>query len=179
MIIIKRLFLIISGLILIISLSSCKNNKKVTNTISLNTNDIPKDTTNTNDISKDTTSNIGDDYMDKILCLKIGNEELDINWLDNNSVSDLKKLSKDTLIINMHEYGGFEQTGMIGKTIRSNDSEINVIPGDIVLYNSNQISIFYNNSKWSYTKLGHINLSNEKLNNLLNVANVTVTFYLK
>ena len=165
----KRLFLIISVLILIISLSSCKNNKKVTNTISLNTNDI----------SKDTTSNIGDDYMDKILCLKIGNEELDINWLDNNSVSDLKKLSKDTLIINMHEYGGFEQTGMIGKTISSNDSELNVIPGDIVLYNSNQISIFYNKSKWSYTKLGHINLDKEALENILNVDSITATFYLK
>ncbi|MBO7079563.1 MAG: hypothetical protein J6W64_07130, partial [Bacilli bacterium] len=75
---------------------------------------------------------------------------------------------------NMEEYGGFEQTGMIGSSIARNDSRIDVIPGDIVLYNGNQISIFYSNSAWSYTKLGHIDLSIEELNSLLNKASVTV-----
>ena len=46
----------------------------------------------------------------------------------------------------MDEYGCFEQTGFIGKSIISNDRKINTVPEDIVLYNSNQISIFYENS---------------------------------
>ena len=79
----------------------------------------------------------------------------------------------------MHEYGGFEQTGMIGSTIASNDSKIDVIPGDIALYNSNQISIFYNNSSWSYTKLGHINMSKNELKDLLDTDAVVVTLTLK
>lgn len=49
----------------------------------------------------------------------------------------------------MHEYGYFEQTGFIGKSIISNNRRINTVPGDIVLYNSNQISIFCKNSSWS------------------------------
>ena len=79
----------------------------------------------------------------------------------------------------MHEYGGFEQTGMIGSTIASNDSKIDVIPGDIALYNSNQISIFYNSSSWSYTKLGHINLIKSELQDLLDIDQVSVTLTLK
>ena len=54
---------------------------------------------------------------------------------------------------------------------------MNVVPGDIVLYNGNQISVFYANSSWSYTRLGHINLSNAELNTLLNKD--AVTFLLK
>ena len=82
----------------------------------------------------------------------------------------------------MHEYGVFEQTGMLGSTIISNDSRIDVIPGDIVLYNSNQISIFYNNSSWLYTKLGHINLSKSELRELLveeDTVNITLGLKLK
>ncbi|MBP3712995.1 MAG: hypothetical protein J6I69_00265 [Bacilli bacterium] len=83
------------------------------------------------------------------------------------------------LTINMHEYGGFEQTGMIGSTITSNDSRIDVVPGDIVLYNSNQISIFYNNSSWSYTKLGHINLGKYEIEELLCNEEIIVVLFLK
>lgn len=79
----------------------------------------------------------------------------------------------------MSEYGGFEQTGLIGKTLPSADIRIDVVPGDIVLYNSNQISILYNNSSWSYIKLGHINLSKSELKDLLDIHAVVVTFTLK
>ena len=79
----------------------------------------------------------------------------------------------------MHEYGGFEQTGSIGHTLPSADIRIDVVPGDIVLYNSNQISIFYNNSSWSYTKLGHINISKTEPKDLLDIDAVVVIFTLK
>lgn len=75
----------------------------------------------------------------------------------------------------MQEYGGFERTGILGSTITSNDSRIYVVTGDIVLYNSNQISIFYNSSSWSYTKLGHINLYNSELKELLDKDNAIIT----
>ena len=118
-------------------------------------------------------------YMNMTLSLKIDNQIVDVYWADNDSVKALKELAKDGLTINMSEYGGFEQTGSIGHTLPSNDSRIDVVPGDIVLYNSNQISIFYNNSSWSYTKLGHINLSKNELKDLLDTDAVVVTFTLK
>ena len=103
--------------------------------------------------------------------LSIDNQELDVAWEDSDSVKALKEILP--LTINMHEYGGFEQTGSIGQSIVRNDSQINVVPGDIVLYNGNAISVFYNNSSWSYTRLGHINLDNSELNVLLNKPSVT------
>ena len=75
----------------------------------------------------------------------------------------------------MHQYGGFEQVGPIGQSIVSNDKRITTAPGDIVLYSSNQIVIFFGNNTWEYTKLGHINLSDSVLNNLLNKENVSLS----
>ena len=107
-------------------------------------------------------------YIDEI--------ELEVSWEDNDSVKELKEILP--LTINMQEYGGFEQTGSIGQSITRNDKQIDVLQGDIVLYNGNQISVFYNESSWSYTKLGHINnKSDSELNNLLNKE--SVTFVLK
>ena len=105
------------------------------------------------------------------MTLSIDNQELDVYWEDNDSVNAIKGILP--LTINMHQYGGFEQTGSIGQSIVRNDSQINVVPGDIVLYNGNAISVFYNNSSWSYTRLGHINLDNSELNVLLNKPSVT------
>ena len=102
--------------------------------------------------------------------LYIDNQKVDVTWEDNDSVKELNTILP--LSINMHEYGGFEQTGSIGKSITRNDIQLDVVPGDIVLYSGNQISVFYSASSWSYTKLGHINLSNNELNSLLNKDSV-------
>ena len=104
--------------------------------------------------------------------LSVDNQELDVVWENNASVEAIKKLCP--LSINMHQYGGFEQVGSIGQSIVSNDKRITTAPGDIVLYSSNQIVIFFGNNTWEYAKLGHINLSDSELNNLLNKENVSL-----
>lgn len=50
---------------------------------------------------------------------------------------------KDDLTMEMHIYGGFVQVGSLGTSIISADTRITTSPGDIVLYSSNQIVIFY------------------------------------
>ena len=55
---------------------------------------------------------------DDNMTLKIDDKEIDVTWLDNDSVKALKKILP--LTINMHEYGGFEQTGSIGQSIIRN-----------------------------------------------------------
>ena len=105
--------------------------------------------------------------------LSIDNQELDVAWEDNDSVKALKGILP--LTINMHEYGGFEQTGSIGQSIVRNDSQIDVVPGDIVLYSGNAISVFYSTSSWSYTRLGKINMSQNELEQLLGNGDVTIT----
>ena len=91
----------------------------------------------------------------------------------------MKNLAKDGLTINMSKYGGFEQVGSIGSTLPSSDTRITTNPGDIVLYSSNQIVIFYDSNTWSYTKLGHINLSKSELTDLLGDEDVVITLSLE
>lgn len=132
---------------------------------------------NRNGLTDSLESEISVGEKEIVMKLFIDQKELEVDWEENDSVKALKELSIDTLSITMHEYGGFEQTGLIGHSLPRNDSSMDVIPGDIVLYNGNAISVFYCPSSWSYTKLGHILLEEEELNALLHVA--SVTFILK
>ena len=129
--------------------------------------------------AQDVVNNWLDQYFTKETEMKlfIDEQEISVTWVDNASTQALKELAP--LEIAMHEYGGFEQTGSIGQTITSSDERINVAPGDIVLYNSNAISVFYNNSSWSYTRLGHINLSEVEIKTLLEKPNVTFRIEVK
>ena len=113
------------------------------------------------------------------LTLKINDIENDVIWTNNDSVRALKNLAKDGLTINMSKYGGFEQVGSIGFTLPSSDTRITTSPGDIVLYSSNLIVVFYDSNTWSYTKLGHINLSKSELTDLLGDKDIVITLNLK
>ena len=130
---------------------------------------------NSNNLINNSTScenTIISDVEDKTLKLYIDDIEINVTWENNASVNALKEL--ETITVNMHQYGGFEQVGSIGKTITSNDKQITTNPGDIVLYSSNQIVIFFGSNTWSYTKLGHLNLNQDELNNLLDKESVVV-----
>jgi hypothetical protein len=169
----KKIIMFFISSVLLFAITSCSNKTITTQDDSTPSITIPSEDTTSTDDSKE------DEYMNKTIELKIDNQIVDVYWTDNDSVKVLKELAKDGLTINMSEYGGFEQTGLIGKTLPSADTIIDVVPGDIVLYNSNQISIFYNNSSWSYTKLGHINMSKSELKDLLDTDVVVVIFTLK
>jgi len=114
------------------------------------------------------------EIMKKELILKIDDMETKVRWEDNESVAALMDLTKDGLIIEMSMYGGFEQVGDIGSVLPSDDRRITTSPGDIVLYSSSRIVIFYSSNTWSYTKLGHVELT-EELSGLLSEGNVTLT----
>lgn len=123
--------------------------------------------------SDQTNSNNQDEMIMKLYIDEKLIEE--VSWENNDSTKALEELSKNKLIINMTNYGGFEQTGLIGQDIVRNDSQIKTNPGDIVLYNGNQISVFYKTNQWSYTKLGHINLDDEKIKGLLDKSSIVFT----
>ena len=158
----KSFMKIISLVLLLLLFVSCSSNNKINNT-----------TYETN------ITQSGDEIMNKALVLKIDNKEVEVNWNDNESIKDLKSISKNGLNINMSKYGGFEQVGSLGQKIKSNDTRITTEPGDIVLYSSNQIVIFYGSNTWEYTKLGHINLTKDELTILLGNDDVVINIGLK
>ena len=110
-----------------------------------------------------------------ILKLYIDDVEVDVQWEDNESVKQISNLAKkNPIIINSHQYGGFEQVGDIGQNIVSNDIQMTTEPGDIVLYADNNIVVFFGSNSWSYTKLGKINKEKEEIKNLLNKERITL-----
>ena len=112
--------------------------------------------------------------MIKTLTLRISGREMPVTWENNDSVAALSELSSDGLTVNMSMYGGFEQVGSLGSSIPRNDKQTSASFGDIVLYQGNQIVIFYGSNSWSYTRLGHINLSRSEMTDLLSDGDVTI-----
>ena len=137
-----RLFkysIIIACFIAIFCLVSCnKNNNSPTQPT---TDEISTTITTSSDDNPTNTTEEEDETANMTLTLKIGNTLVDVFWLDNESVKELKKHAKEGLTIELHHYGNFEQTGLLGFNLVSNDTQMSVGPGDIVLYNSNQICL--------------------------------------
>ncbi len=99
--------------------------------------------------------------------------------LANNSSATAfyKLLQKAPLTIKLNEYGGFEKVGSIGSSLPRNDKQIATTAGDIMLYQGNQITIFYNNNSWSYTRLGKVNgVTQSELKQILGKGDVTAIF---
>ena len=107
------------------------------------------------------------------MTLTIGETEVPVIWEDNPSVEALKEFLP--LTVQMSMYGGFEQVGPIGQEIVSYDEQTKTEPGDIVLYSGDQIVIFYGNNSWAYTRLGHVDLSQEEMAELLAHGDATIT----
>ena len=113
------------------------------------------------------------------MTLKINGKEVNVKWEDNGSVRALADLaSEGPITIDTSLYGGFEQVGGLGTTLPNNDVNTTTEPGDIVLYNGNNIVVFFGTNTWAYTRLGHIEGKNEEeLKTMLgsNSAVLTIT----
>ncbi len=105
--------------------------------------------------------------------MMIGNTEVPVTWENNESVEELRNLLP--LTISMSMYGGFEQVGSIGRSITRDDEQTTTDYGDIVLYSGNQIVVFYGSNSWAYTRLGHVDLSEKEMTELLGNGDVTIT----
>ena len=78
--------------------------------------------------------------------------------LEKNAATEaFAELMKNApLVLSLSDYAGFEKVGALGTSLPAEDRQITAQAGDIVLYNGNQIVLFYGANSWSYTKLGRI-----------------------
>lgn len=60
------------------------------------------------------------------------------------------------LTLDMSDYSGFEKVGSLETSLPTDNRQTTTQSGDIVLYNGNQIVIFYGSNSWSYTRLGKV-----------------------
>ncbi|MBP3792008.1 MAG: hypothetical protein ILA26_08255 [Methanobrevibacter sp.] len=118
-----------------------------------------------------------DDNM--MIKVKINDTIFDVQ-LENNSATQelIKTLEKGNVTINATDYGNFEKVGDLGFSLPTSDEQISTSSGDIVLYQGNQISLFYDSHSWSYTKLGKIQNADD-LKTTLGSGDVVITFSIK
>lgn len=104
----------------------------------------------------------------------IGEHVLEIKP-ENNSSSDafLSLLAEGDVTVDMHDYGSFEKVGSFGSTLPMNDEKITTEPGDVILYQGNQITIYYDTNTWDFTRIGKVqNLSRSELKDVLGDGDV-------
>ena len=99
-----------------------------------------------------------------------------------NSSADafLDFLKAGDVTVDMHDYGSFEKVGSLGTSLPRNDEQITTESGDVILYQGDQITIYYDVNSWSFTRLGKVqDLSQAELKEILGDGNVTITFSLR
>ncbi len=108
--------------------------------------------------------------------IKVGNEILNMKLEQNEATKVLvEKLQQGDITVHTSQYGSFEQVGDLGFSLPKNDTQIKTKIGDVMLYQGNQITIFYGSNSWSYTKLGEItNKTESELKNILGNSNATL-----
>ena len=119
-----------------------------------------------------------DGQAESALKITVGDCELQATFEDNSSAEEFRELLEEgPLTIEMEDYGGFEKVGPLGTSLSRNDTQITTQPGDVILYQGNQITIYYGTNSWSFTRLARID-DPADLQEKLGEGTVSVTFSL-
>lgn len=113
------------------------------------------------------------------LKITIGEHTFYAAFADNPSAEEFRKLlAEGPVTITMEDYGGFEKVGPLGTTLTRTDTQITTEPGDVILYQGNQITIYYGVNSWNFTKLAKISDSSG-LKDKLGTGIIEATFSLE
>lgn len=110
------------------------------------------------------------------MTVTVGEKKFEAVLQDNKAADEfIEMMRKAPVTIKMSDYSGFEKVGSLGMGLSVNDKQMGTKAGDIVLYNENNIVVFYGSHSWSYTKIGRItDLTGWE--EALGSGDVTVTF---
>lgn len=116
-----------------------------------------------------------------VLVIKANGKVFYANLEDNSSAKAfIEKLSPQELKLDLHDYGNFEKVGDLPWELPRNDEQITTEPGDIILYQGNQLTIYYDENTWSFTRLAKIgNTSEEEPLSAFGEGDVSVTMNLE
>lgn len=122
--------------------------------------------------------NVNVDY--NTMNLKVNNSTMKVKLSDNAATKALvERLKEGTITYNAYDYGGFEKVGALGFSLPSNDTYITTEPGDIMLYTSNQLCIFFDSNSWEYTPIGKIEgMTKQQLKDAFGTGEVSITLSL-
>ena len=100
--------------------------------------------------------------MTQKMYITIDGKTLSVELVDNAATQTLvAALQEGDITYEAHDYGGFEKVGALGRSLPTSDTQTTTQAGDVILYNGNQIVLFYGSNSWSYTRLGHMEYSSQ------------------
>lgn len=150
--------LILWLLSLTFAFASCNGNTPI-----IDDNQQPNDTTTPNSTTK--------------MKLIVGEKTFIATLADTPSAKAF--VAKLPLTLDMADYGGFEKVANIGTLPSADHRENSLGLGDIMLYSSNTLVLFYaNHGGYSYTRIGKVDDTNG-LREALGSGNVTIKFELQ
>lgn len=123
---------------------------------------------------------IEEDIMVDEIFIKVNGRILNVKLEENrSSLAFVEKLKKGDITIQAHDYGNFEKVGDLGFSLPTSDEDIATEAGDLILYQGNQITLYYDTNRWEFTKLGKVqNTSQKELKEILGKGDVEFTFSL-
>ena len=91
------------------------------------------------------------------VAMRVNGASFTVTLADTEAASALAGLLEGgPVTVEMHSYGGFEKVGPLPQALPESDEQITTAPGDVMLYQGDQITVFYGSNTWDYTPLGHI-----------------------
>ena len=114
---------------------------------------------------------------DGMLNIAVNKTVLTAALADNSSARALAELLADgPLSVEMRDYNRMERVGPLGADLPANDEWIDAQAGDLILYQGNQLVIYYGANSWSLTRLGRIEgVGAGELRDILGGGDVRVT----
>lgn len=176
----KKLFLIFISLMLMISMVGCGDTGQTNSVEQQNESGTDNDSVSATTAQEDSPSDEKFEESEDITNMKMNVQIGDVSFTavleDNAATSELIEMMRQAPIsIDMSDYSGFEKVGSLGKSLTTDNHQTTTSAGDIVLYNGNQIVMFYGSNSWSYTRIGRIeDLSGWE--EALGSGSITVTF---
>lgn len=84
-------------------------------------------------------------------------DTLTIELYNNDATKALlNRLAEGDVTITLDDYGDFEKVGALGFDLPTSDEQTATQYGDVMLYQGNQLVIFYGQNSWAYTPIGYI-----------------------
>jgi hypothetical protein len=116
------------------------------------------------------------------LYITIGGVTKTATMVSNSSTEALvAQLQQGVITYEAHDYGNFEKVGHLGMSFPQNNEQITTQPGDLILYQGNNLCIYYDTNSWSFTRIGKLdNMTQNDIKQWVNAGggNVTVTLSL-
>lgn len=92
-----------------------------------------------------------------VMEVRIGEQVFSATLVDSTAARALAdRLAEGPLTLELRDYGGFEKVGPLGFELPAEDRQTTTQAGDIVLYQGDQIVLFYGSNAWRYTHLARV-----------------------